>query len=190
MVAARRRLSPPVPILSPFTLALAVPDPLTLTPGYAMLSERAYCGRQAMALQRLFASSSQNRPSAGAFPAPPRALPPLGGSYPHPRVPTFLRTMRAFSASSHPFCPLRPPRVPRAESRALNAWGFLQEAFSRVRMGFPPAVAVPRPPDFLPFLPFCLLYPQGGVRVGALLPCQPGPKEGRGTRSRRRVGAR
>jgi hypothetical protein len=42
-----------------------------------------------------------------------------------------------------PRSPIPDSRSPIPDSRSPNVWGFLQELFPRVRMGFPPAAAVP-----------------------------------------------
>jgi hypothetical protein len=79
----------------------------------AMLSERAYYGRKAMALQRLSTSSSQSQPSAGPFlmPSPPpparfavlRAPAPILEFSRLPVLPYHARVPRLFTAAPH--CP-------------------------------------------------------------------------------------
>jgi hypothetical protein len=125
-----------------------------------------------MALQRLSTSSSQNQPRGGLFPyfspPPARAISPPAGSCLHPRVLAFLRflrTMRApvSSAPSHPVRPLRPSRLPIPDPRFPNVWGFLQEVFSRPRMGFPPAWAARAL-----FLPASATVPPGSLHAPTL----------------------
>jgi hypothetical protein len=126
---------------------------LTPTPGCAMLpntTERTVSGKAEPCIISLQALRRTNRAGTSCVLSPhPRArdlptcglLPPSSSSC----VLAFLRTMRAFSRSSQP-PPAAPgrgrSRSPIPDPRSPNAWGFLQELFSRARMGFPPAVAV------------------------------------------------
>jgi hypothetical protein len=83
------------------------------------------------------------RPSADRNPAP-RAVP----------VPTCPPPAESPAPSPERRVPSAESRVPSPECRVPspgrpNAWGFLQEVFSRPRMGFPPAMAVPPLPFHL-----------------------------------------
>ncbi len=113
------------------------------TPAQSILdvlpSYRANCGRKTMALQILFTTSSLKHATHPQRIRAPRMH--------HMRIMPQTRvapgrSTRPLSRFMVPHCPPEASLRNRLLTYPLGVWGFLQELFSRWRMGFPPAVAV------------------------------------------------